>query len=52
MTKTLQVELPIERFTLGCGARLLVSELGAVIGAHVGLGVLGVVVVPHGPARS
>jgi DegV family protein with EDD domain len=28
-------------------ARLLVSELGAVIGAHVGLGVLGVVVVPH-----
>lgn len=28
-------------------ARLLVSEVGAVIGAHVGLGVLGVVVVPH-----
>lgn len=28
-------------------ARLLVSELGAVLGAHVGLGVLGVVVVPH-----
>jgi DegV family protein with EDD domain len=33
-------------------ARLLVSELGAVIGAHVGLGVLGVVVVPHGPVRG
>jgi DegV family protein with EDD domain len=29
-------------------ARLLVSEVGAVIGAHVGLGLLGVVVVPHG----
>lgn len=28
-------------------ARLLVSEVGAVIGAHVGLGVLGVVVVPR-----
>ena len=28
--------------------RLLVSEVGAVIGAHVGLGVLGVVVVPGG----
>lgn len=28
-------------------ARLLVSEVGAVIGAHVGLGVLGVVVVPQ-----
>jgi fatty acid-binding protein DegV len=26
--------------------RLLVSEVGAVIGAHVGLGLLGVVVVP------
>lgn len=33
-------------------ARLLVSELGAVIGAHVGLGVLGVVVVPQGPVRG
>ncbi|QJY47200.1 DegV family protein [Pseudonocardia broussonetiae] len=30
-------------------ARLLVSEVGAVIGAHVGLGVLGVVVVPGEP---
>lgn len=30
-------------------ARLLVSEVGAVIGAHVGLGLLGVVVVPQGP---
>jgi DegV family protein with EDD domain len=29
-------------------ARLLVSEVGAVIGAHVGMGLLGVVVVPHG----
>jgi DegV family protein with EDD domain len=28
-------------------ARLLVSEVGAVIGAHVGPGLLGVVVVPH-----
>ncbi|MCO1656610.1 DegV family protein [Pseudonocardia humida] len=28
-------------------ARLLVSEVGAVIGAHVGMGLLGVVVVPH-----
>ena len=28
-------------------ARLLVSEVGAVIGAHVGIGVLGVVVVPR-----
>ncbi|GAA1174681.1 DegV family protein [Pseudonocardia alaniniphila] len=28
--------------------RLLVSEVGAVIGAHVGLGLLGVVVVPKG----
>jgi len=28
------------------GARLLVSEVGAVIGAHVGVGLLGVVVVP------
>ncbi len=28
-------------------ARLLVSEVGAVLGAHVGLGVLGIVVVPH-----
>jgi DegV family protein with EDD domain len=28
--------------------RLLVSEVGAVIGAHVGMGLLGVVVVPHG----
>jgi DegV family protein with EDD domain len=28
-------------------ARLLVSEVGAVIGAHVGLGLLGVVVVPE-----
>lgn len=28
-------------------ARLLVSEVGAVIGAHVGLGVLGIVVVPR-----
>lgn len=28
--------------------RLLVSEVGAVIGAHVGLGLLGVVVVPRG----
>jgi DegV family protein with EDD domain len=29
-------------------ARLLVSEVGAVIGAHVGMGLLGVVVVPRG----
>jgi DegV family protein with EDD domain len=29
-------------------ARLLVSEVGAVIGAHVGPGLLGVVVVPKG----
>jgi DegV family protein with EDD domain len=29
-------------------ARLLVSEVGAVIGAHVGPGLLGVVVVPRG----
>jgi DegV family protein with EDD domain len=28
-------------------ARLLVSEVGAVIGAHVGMGLLAVVVVPH-----
>lgn len=32
-------------------ARLLVSEVGAVIGAHVGLGVLGVVVVPRRAAE-
>jgi DegV family protein with EDD domain len=31
-------------------AQLLVSEVGAVIGAHVGLGLLGVVVVPRSPA--
>jgi fatty acid kinase fatty acid binding subunit len=30
-------------------ARLLVSEVGAVIGAHVGMGLLAVVVVPHRP---
>jgi DegV family protein with EDD domain len=29
-------------------ARLLVSEVGAVIGAHVGMGLLGIVVVPRG----
>jgi fatty acid-binding protein DegV len=28
-------------------ARLLVSEVGAVIGAHVGTGLVGVVVVPR-----
>ncbi|WP_300009001.1 DegV family protein [Pseudonocardia sp.] len=33
-------------------ARLLVSEVGAVIGAHVGLGVLGVVVVPRGGSQA
>ncbi|MBW0135557.1 DegV family protein [Pseudonocardia abyssalis] len=33
-------------------ARLLVSEVGAVIGAHVGLGLLGVVVVPQDPPRD
>ncbi|MFB9381828.1 DegV family protein [Pseudonocardia petroleophila] len=33
-------------------ARLLVSEVGAVIGAHVGLGLLGVVVVPQDPPRG
>ena len=36
-------------------ARLLVSEVGAVIGAHVGTGLVGVVVVPRtggDPARS
>ncbi|HVH22709.1 MAG TPA: DegV family protein [Pseudonocardia sp.] len=32
--------------------RLLVSEVGAVIGAHVGRGALGVVVVPRPPSRS
>jgi DegV family protein with EDD domain len=31
--------------------RLLVSEVGAVIGAHVGRGALGVVVVPRPPSR-
>lgn len=33
-------------------ARLLVSEVGAVIGAHVGPGLLGVVVVPRRPRRT
>jgi fatty acid kinase fatty acid binding subunit len=32
-------------------ARLLVSEVGAVIGAHTGTGLLGIVVVPRRPAR-
>ena len=32
-------------------ARLLVSEVGAVIGAHVGRGALGVVVVPRPPSQ-
>ncbi len=40
------------RERLPAAARLLVSELGAVIGAHVGLGVLGVVVVPHARSAS
>jgi fatty acid-binding protein DegV len=34
------------RERLPAATRLLVSEVGAVIGAHVGLGLLGVVVVP------
>ncbi len=35
------------RERLDVGARLLVSEVGAVIGAHVGTGLLGVVVAPR-----
>jgi DegV family protein with EDD domain len=33
-------------------ARLLVSEVGAVIGAHVGTGLLGIVVVPRGGSAA
>jgi DegV family protein with EDD domain len=36
------------REALGERARLVVSELGAAVGAHVGPGVVGVVVVPRG----
>jgi DegV family protein with EDD domain len=36
------------RERLPCASRLLVSEVGAVLGAHVGNGALGVVVVPRG----
>jgi len=33
-------------------ARLLVSEVGAVIGAHAGTGLLGIVVVPRDESRG